>query len=355
MLSKPVIEGSPEWLAELARIWSIRSPSGLSLRCAELNGDGSLIEDFIPQRGLSVVVGDSGLGKSPLLYQAALCVASGIPFLGHFATQGRVLYLDFENGLSDVKGLLTRLSGYLGLDGIPEDLLMWNFNDSNSEWSSDDLANMVQQARPSWVVIDSLTAFAPDIEERPSNATLVYQEFRRIARDYQTSITGVHHIRKPSYKREEAPPPLEEEPHRWFLQARGSRVLINGCDVRIGIDKHRRRRASLLADPSDVSLVIGGFGRVRGNLPTTFVARILDEEGEAQGYEKMSGTRLLFNSDQEEAFRKLPMVVRFKDAERSYGRGAQATTDFLKKCINVGIMRKNGREYRKVAVAERTE
>jgi hypothetical protein len=132
-------------------------------------------------------------------------------------------------------------------------------------------------------------------------------------------------------------------------------VLINGCDVRIGIDIHRRRRASLLADTSDVALVIGGFGRVRGSLPTTFVARILDEEGEPQGYEKMSGTKLLFNSDQEEAFRKLPVVFRFKDAERSYGRGAQATTDFLKKCINVGIMRKNGREYRKVAVAERTE
>jgi hypothetical protein len=301
------------------------------------------------------VVGDSGLGKSPLLYQAALCVATGIPFLGHFVTQGRVLYLDFENGLSDVEGLLGGLSNYLGLDEIPEDLLLWNFNDLSSEWSSEDLASMIRHVRPSWIIIDSLTAFAPDIEERPSNVTFVYQEFRKIAREHHTSITGVHHIRKPSYKREEAPPPLEEDPHRWFLQARGSRALINGCDVRIGIDRHRRRRATLLADPSEVALVIGGFGRIRGNLPTTFVTRILDEEGEPQGYEKMSGTKLLFNSDQEEAFQKLPMAFRFKDAEKSYNRAAQATTDFLKKCINVGIMRKDGREYRKVEVAERAE
>ena len=38
-----------------------------------------------------------------------------------------------------------------------------------------------------------------------------------------------------------------------------------------------------------------------------------------------------------------------------YGKGAQATTDFLKKCIGVGIMRKDGREYRKVEVPELAE
>jgi hypothetical protein len=352
MLRKSVIEGTAEWFAELKQKWSILTHSGLNLRCAELNGDGSLIEGLLPQGSLSVMVGDSGLGKSPLLYQAALCVATGMPFLGHFATQGRVLYLDFENGLSDVKGLLSRLSGYLQLDDIPEDLLLWNFNDLNGEWSPDDLANMIRHVRPSWVVIDSLTAFAPDIEERPSNATRVYQEFRKIAREHHTSITGVHHIRKPSSKREEAPPPLEEDPHRWFVQARGSRVLINGCDVRIGIDLHRKRRANLLPDTSEVSLVIGGFGRVRGMLPTMFVARVLDEDGEALGYEEMSGTKLLFNSEQEEAYHKLPIAFRFKDAERIYNRGSQATSDFLKKCISVGIMRKEGRQYRKSKTAE---
>lgn len=357
MLPRVIVEGTTEWYAKLKQEWNVLTPSGLHLRCAELNTDGALIEGLIPQCGLSVIVGDSGLGKSPLLYQAALCVAAGIPFLGHPVTRGRVLYLDFENGLGNVESLLVRLSGFLGVDEIPADLLLWNFNDLPSEWSSDDLPSMIRQTRPAWIIIDSLTAYAPEIEERPSNVTLAYQEFRKISREYRTSITGVHHIRKPSNKREEAPPPLEEDPHRWFLQARGSRALINGCDIRIGIDHHSRvhKRANPFANPSEVALVIGGFARVRGNLPTTFVARILDEDGEPQGYEKMSGTALLFNSDQEQAYQKLPLLFRFMTAQKSYGRGPQATSDFLKKCINVGIMRKDGRLYRKVKIAESEE
>jgi hypothetical protein len=105
----------------------------------------------------------------------------------------------------------------------------------------------------------------------------------------------------------------------------------------------------------EVALVIAGFGRVRRNIVTTFVARVLDEDGEPQGYDKLAGVKLLFNPLQEEAYRSFPASVRFKDAQRLYGRGPQATTDFLSKCIGVGIMRKDGREYRKVEVAEQAE
>jgi AAA domain len=334
--------------------WAIYTLGELKQRCQELDCGSFLIAGLIPNRTLSIVVGDSGLGKSPLLYQAALCVAAGRPFLGRPVSKGRVLYLDFENGLGDVEDLVVRLSRHLGLGAMPEDLLLWNFNDASPGWEPAQLADMIREANAAWVIIDSLGAFAPDIEEKASNVTRVYQEFRKSIRECGTSITGVHHLRKPSSKPDEAPPPLEDDPHRWFLQARGSRALINGADVRIGVDRSGRAKQFEGFDgrSCEVALVIGGFGRVRGNVATTFLARILDEDDDPLGYNELRGVSLLFNPEQEAAYQAFPAVFRFKDAQASYGKGPQATTDFLKKCIGVGIMRKDGREYRRLEVPE---
>jgi AAA domain len=333
-------------LSTLAQKWGIYTPGELRQRC-NASASAHLVADLIPARSISLVVGDSGIGKSPLLYQAALCVAAGIAFLGHQTSQGRVLYLDFENGLGQVDELLRCLARHLGLSEIPESLMLWNYNDTPPKWKPEDLSAMVAEAQPAWVIIDSLSAYAPEIEEKASHVTRIFQSFRKIVRENQTAITGVHHIRKPSAKAEEAAPALEENPHGWFLQARGSRALVNGSDLRIGIDRPSRRSAN-----REIALVLGGFGRVRGNTPTMFLSRVMGEDDEPIGYEKLTGAGLLFNPQQEQAYRNLPPTARFKEAQSVYGKGPQATLDWLKKCVSVGIMRKDGREYRKLEVAE---
>jgi AAA domain len=345
-LAHPLVRPEP---STLARKWGIYTPGELRQRCKASASVPYLIADLIPAQSISLVVGDSGIGKSPLLYQAALCVAAGIPFLGHQTTSGRVLYLDFENGLSQVDELMRFLARHLELSGVPENLLLWNYNNAPPTWKPEHLAAMVADARPTWVILDSLTAYVPEIEEKASVATREFQGLRKIMRENQTAISGVHHLRKPSNKPDEAAPPLEENPHGWFLQARGSRALVNGSDVRIGID---RPSTNVGISSREIALVLGGFGRVRGNLPTTFISRVLDEDDEPIGYEKLTGASLLFNPEQEQAYMKLPTSVRFKDAQRIYGKGPQATVGWLKKCIGIGIMRKDGPEYRKVEVAE---
>ena len=94
-------------------------------------------------------MGDSGLGKSPLMYQAAMCVAHGIPFLGFSVCKGRVLYLDNENGLQDVHRLTGQLAKFLDIAAIDHDnLLTWNFNDAPSNWESTKLEEMVGDLQP---------------------------------------------------------------------------------------------------------------------------------------------------------------------------------------------------------------
>jgi KaiC/GvpD/RAD55 family RecA-like ATPase len=318
--------------AELRRKWAVRTPDELRKRSQEL-GEDYLIEGIMPERSLGVMVGDSGLGKSPLLYQMAVCVAAGVPFLGNKTHAGRVLCLDFENGLGQVNEMVSRLTQHLELEKEPENLLLWNFNDYSSEYSRHTILDMIREFEPKLVIIDSLTGYHPEIEEKNALAMRCYQEFRKIIQECGCTIIGVHHIRKPSDNPKFKPDPLEIAKLRhWFNQARGARVLINGSDVRLGVDEPH-----LGSLPQEVALVMRGFERVRGEIPFFYLARVLDEDGEPLGYRRVKGSSLL-PTEQREAFTKLHDTFRFKEAKQVYGKGDQATIDFLRKCISLGLL-----------------
>jgi hypothetical protein len=95
-------------------------------------------------------------------------------------------------------------------------------------------------------------------------------------------------------------------------------------------------------------LVLAGFARISGNIGPIHIERVIDEQGEPHGYREMIGTKLLANSAQEKSFDDLPGSFTFTEAKHIYGRADQATTDFLKKCIAAGILRREQRTYTKV-------
>src|SRR5580700_4312491 len=82
-------------------IWRIENnllrPEDVDALCAhESSNSGGIVAGLIPKRAISFLIGDSGLGKSPLAYQLGLSVAAGIPFLAGMETQrGPVVYLDY--------------------------------------------------------------------------------------------------------------------------------------------------------------------------------------------------------------------------------------------------------------------
>jgi len=315
----------------------------LKIRRKELGRGKHLIEGLLPERAIGLIVGDSGLGKSPLLYQAALCIAAGVPFLSHEVHQGKVLFCDFENGIAQVSEMLDALLQHLGLGRAPDDLLLWNLNDSSPKWGQLGyrLEDMVREVKPKLVVLDSITAYHPDIEDTNSTATKVYKEFRGLIRDTGTSILGAHHLRKPSG--DAAPACLETgNIVHWFRQTRGAGSLINASDVRLGVDVPTRSVGE------GTAFAMRGFWRVRGEIPLTYVARVCDEDGEPLGYDRITGVHLLFNKEYEEAFAELPEEFRFKNAQTVLGKGASATTNFLLKCISCGILRKKNGGYAKV-------
>jgi AAA domain len=339
--------------AKLKSNWHTYRPQELREEC-ERTGQRYLIDGLIPERSLGLLVGDSGLGKSPLAYQMGICVAAGIPFLGMPTQKSRVLYMDFENGLHDVNGLVSRLSTYLELSKPPDDLVLWNINHSPRDFgqAGRSFVDLIRDVRPGLVLIDPMSAVHAAVEKSNGDATTFYQLLRRLIHDCGCSIINLHHRKKP-------PPPRPgqlitqsiEDSHSsrgWFVDARGASVLVNGVDVRLGVDVPGITGATL----TDIVLVVRGYSRVRGEIPTMHLMREFDE-GEPLGYRKARGVQLLCNPEQEAAFGKLPDRFQFKEAKRVYGKGDQATTDFLNKCIAKGILRRAAKGvYEKVKLAE---
>ena len=208
------------------------------------------------------------------------------------------------------------------------------------------LESAVRDLRPTLVIIDSLRSYNPCFDENPKEAAILLRNFRSITRQFGTTILGVHHIRKPG---EGGGMPLENgSVLDWLLQACGPRALINQTDVRLGIDaKPGPSRAvaelnSKSESLQEIGIVVKGFARLRGEFGPYYLGRHLDGEGEPLGYRQVGGPELLFNADQEQCFARLKESSSFKDVHLTYGRGPQATSDFLKKCTAIRILRKIG-------------
>jgi hypothetical protein len=315
------------------RRWGLHTPSSLKVRAQQLGSAEYLIQGILPVCSIGLLLGDSGLGKSPLMYQAAICIASGLPFLGRETRKGSVLIADFENRIGDMYELIERVSRHLGLPGPPgENLVLWSLNDCPPKYGQpgDTLLDMLRALQPSLAIVDSLSSYAPEAEEKNSDATEMLQDFRSIARECRTGVMLVHHRRKQSRKVEESAGPLENAVlRRWFQDARGASSLINGSDIRLGIDEPDIG----VVGKDNASLVCRGFGRIRGEIGPIYLAREVDDVGDPLGYRHLIGPELLFNPKQEAALAALPSNFAFKEAMAAYGHADQATSNFLRRCI----------------------
>ena len=146
--------GAAEWRcvmstsSPLEQQWNARTFDQLARRISEQTSSGYLIENLLPERSLGVIAGGSGLGKSPFTYQMSLSIAAGVPFLGWPVRKSRVLYMDFENSLKQTQKIVSQLSKFLRLQTVPEELVLWNYNDAPATWRDGHLTALVAAAQP---------------------------------------------------------------------------------------------------------------------------------------------------------------------------------------------------------------
>src|ERR1035438_3247149 len=75
---------------EMKKKHGLLFPDDLGRAVRAQSNANDLVAGLIPSHSVSVLVGDSGLGKSPLAFQLAMSVVFGTPFVGIPTRPGRV-------------------------------------------------------------------------------------------------------------------------------------------------------------------------------------------------------------------------------------------------------------------------
>jgi hypothetical protein len=292
-----------------------------------------VVEGLIAPSSVNILVGDSGIGKSPLAYQMALAAASGTPFLGMAVKQSKVIYLDYENHMPEVRSILIHLCRHLGLRTIPEWLALWPLAAGPDQLTVEEVTS---QFAPDLVIIDSLRTFSPDMETDSRKAVEQIKRLREISSEHGTAFVLVHHLRKNGGTAESLEPGNALE---WLRRAAGVRALINQTDSRLAFACRKG------ADEA----VLSGHFRTRGEVGPFLIRRQRDVHGDPAGYARFEPVpALIENADQEAAFAQLAHEFTFGEARAMIGKGAAATNWFVQKLIRLGLVYKIERgQYRK--------
>jgi hypothetical protein len=279
-----------------------------------------------------------------LLYQLALCVATGKPFLGFQVKRGDVLIVDFEDGYADIDAMLASLCRFLGLQRPPTNLQIFSEYGAPEKFGQrdhhiKDLIREMQTPGRKLSIVDTLRAYSPSIVEKNSEAATEIQFFRAMSRISGGAFLGSHHLRKPSDDPKTPALDTLEKSRDWFNEASGALSLINGADTRLGVAEPKKKT------PEDVAFVLRGFRRVRGELPMLYVRRVRDENGEPLGYERLMDQSFLLTEPFKTRFDNLPNHFRHKDVigviEKEIGKtpGAGTVSHTLAKFKSFGLIK----------------
>jgi predicted ATP-dependent serine protease len=308
------------------------SYADLKHRVASLQQQRYVIDQLIANQTVNIVVGHSGLGKTPLLVQIGLHIAAGREIFGHNVTQGRVLYIDAESNPHDFLKMEESISTLMKLDSPPAEFHVWSPNwDNNPNVNyTMDLEREINSFRPSVVFIDPIRVFWPDAPKNGDEATRLITRLRQLAKSVGCAFVLLHHPRK---ENSDAPTvSLENEPQTWFQEASGSFSLTQLADTRLGVV-----RANGTAD-----ILVKGYVRVSGPTPSFYLKRIFDADGEPLGYQNLTGVAVL-KPETLKVFQQLPASFQRKEAHRALGGNSDSNTQrVLKELIAAGMIRRVG-------------
>jgi hypothetical protein len=301
-----------------------------------LNSLEELVQGILPVRSVNIIGGDSGLGKSPLMCQLAVCVAAGIPFLGHTVKKSSVLIVDYENDSALLPMLEATAKAVNAPDTVFEDGLFILQRPEQSE-----ILRTVADTGARLVVVDSLRGLDSQAESAKSGrgAQLISE-----LQDVDCCWLLIHHLRKQHQSAEAPRPNLEDENLpvlTWLENLSGSRALVNQTFTRIGID-HTNRQAA--------ELVIRGYFKGKGQFGPFFLSRIYDDSGEPLGYEKLTGAGMLTLNQKADLQKVLAAGPTLAFNELADLLGKSTASRFLGVCKAAGIVTIHGQDQKRAEI-----
>jgi energy-coupling factor transporter ATP-binding protein EcfA2 len=140
---------------------------------------------------VTMLTGREGSGKSMLALAVARAIGQGKVVADIECSRGRVLVVDAENSRDEVH---RRLHG-LGVE--PGTVIYAGTDGFNLRTDLGQLEALLDDVRPDVLVLDSLRALAPGLEENDSGpAELTLRPLAKLARRFGCAILLLHHSRK---------------------------------------------------------------------------------------------------------------------------------------------------------------
>ncbi len=150
-----------------------------------------LLDGLIPRGAITLLTGDSGVGKSTLALAIAGAVAHGQPCLGCSPKQARALYVDGENPLHVAKERLERL-GIASTDALH----IWGgWNDPTPTGPDSPEVIEFARERSGLIVYDSLIQFHRGSEQDSSETRRYLNQYRHLA-NQGAAVLLLHHTGK---------------------------------------------------------------------------------------------------------------------------------------------------------------
>jgi len=155
------------------------------------------VDGLIPSNGFGMIAGESGCGKTWLLLSLSIAVASGTPWLDSFATtEGNVLFIDEESGISLLKHRLLKLGEPEEMSSLPIYFATFEQLKMDTAQGKALLEATIKKTGARLVVIDSFVRIHDSDENSAGEMSRVTEALSRIARDLNCAIVIAHHARK---------------------------------------------------------------------------------------------------------------------------------------------------------------
>jgi AAA domain-containing protein len=319
----------PEWSdtdTEKARSDEPLTMDELSELETEGHGADMLLEGWLTAAGVHPIVGDSGLGKTPLLLQLAACVASGRDFLGIPTSQGKVLICDYEN-FGSLTTKLQEVSKAISADYDTE--VKPNIECFTSP-TQEQVLSCAKRTRYALIIVDALRGFIGGDDKDGKAIVPTFTKMSKIP----SCWVAVHHIRKRD--RQNPPPDLTDMNMRvleWFEEASGHRSIANQASTRMGI----------VAPKDGADLFIRAFVKGTGEKGPLLLERIYQDEDPERpiGYQIARDWSLLPDTERKEYQAVAGRTLSWGELKALFGKNQ--TTKLLEACRSANLVSETGR------------
>ena len=157
-----------------------------------------VIKDLIPAGSLTVVYGDAGSKKTYAMIDAAMCIATGDPWLAYETIQGPILYIDEEMGYRNFTGrVYETLNAHDGNEETPFHYITLSGFDLIESKDVIQAERMIQKLGIRFVVVDALMDVVPDADENSvRDMQPALRMLRMLADNTNAAFVVIHHANK---------------------------------------------------------------------------------------------------------------------------------------------------------------